>query len=291
MDLQALQRARQALVNAYQDCALCPRRCHVNRLGEKTGFCRQEGMAKVGSVSPHFGEEACLVGGKGSGAVFFSGCTLRCLYCQNYCLSHLDEGEEMEVEELASQFLMLQALGCHNLNLVTPTHFLPSILEALHLAARRGFNLPLVYNCGGYEAVETLRWLEGVVDIYMPDIKYMDETAAKAYSAAPHYPEVVCAALKEMHRQVGDLALDDRGLARRGLLVRHLVLPEGMAGTAETARFLSQEISSRTAINLMAQYRPAYQAFQNPPLSRRPSAEELAEAQRICRAAGLQRFL
>ena len=209
----------------------------------------------VSSYGPHFGEEAPLVGSHGSGTIFFTYCNLRCIFCQNYTISQLGEGDAIDREELARIMLSLQAMGCHNINLVSPTHVVPYILDALELAAGIGLYLPLVYNSGGYDSVETLELLDGIVDIYMPDMKYSDEETAEQLSGIKDYPRLNRAAVKEMHRQVGDLKLDEQGVAQCGLLVRHLVLPHNLAGTREVVRFLAQEVSSNTYLNIMAQYR------------------------------------
>jgi len=279
-----------ALYELMRECRLCPRRCGVNRLEGETGFCRTGAKPVVSSWGPHFGEERPLVGRYGSGTIFFTYCNLGCLYCQNWTISHLGEGEETTVERLSSIMLMLQSQGCHNINLVTPTHQTPMIVEAIFLAKEKGLEIPIVYNCGGYESLETLRLLEEIIDIYMPDIKYMSEEYAKRYSFAPDYPEVVKIAVKEMHRQVGDLIIDKRGIAVKGLLVRHLVLPNNIAGTEEVVRFIAEEISKDTYINIMDQYRPCYKAFEHPELSRRISQKEYDDAIKAALRAGLRRI-
>jgi len=271
-------------------CDLCPRHCQANRLGGELGKCRTGRRAVVSSFGPHFGEEAPLVGRAGSGTIFFSHCNLRCQFCQNYAISQLGEGMEVGAEDLARMMLSLQARGCHNINLVSPTHVVAQVLEALELAAARGLELPLVYNTGGYDSVETLKLLEGVVDIYMPDMKYANEELAWKYSGIHRYPEVNRQAVKEMHRQVGDLELDERGVAVRGLLVRHLVLPGGLAGTAEVVRFLAREISPNTYLNIMAQYHPCYNAWRYPELSRPITRGEFQEALRLAQGQGLERL-
>jgi putative pyruvate formate lyase activating enzyme len=271
-------------------CTLCPRRCKVNRLKGELGFCKTAGQAIVASYGAHFGEEAPLVGIRGSGTVFFSRCNLRCIFCQNFDISHLGAGEAITPEFLAFIFLALQKDGCHNINLVTPSHMVPFILKALVLAAREGLTLPLVYNTGGYDAVSTLRLMEGVVDIYMPDFKYWDAEVAKRLSGAADYPEAARAAIKEMHRQVGDLTIGPGGIATRGVLVRHLVLPKGLAGTGRCMRFLAEEISRNTYVNVMAQYRPCGTAGGHPPLDRRITPAEYAEAVDLAREAGLARL-
>ncbi len=270
-------------------CVFCGRQCRVDRY-EMVGACRTGVRARVSSYGPHFGEEDPLRGFRGSGTIFFAWCNLNCQYCQNYDISQLGHGREVEPEDIAAMMLALQAQGCHNINFVSPTHVLAPILEAVLIAAEAGLNIPLVWNTGGYDSLEALALLDGVVDIYMPDMKYADEEIAYRYSRVRNYPAVNQAAVKEMHRQVGDLVLDDRGIALRGLLVRHLVLPGGLAGTAEIARFLAEEVSRDTYINVMDQYRPCYRAYENPPLDRPITAREHAAAVEAARAAGLHRF-
>ena len=244
----------------------------------------------VSSYGPHFGEEAPLVGSHGSGTIFFTYCNLRCIFCQNYTISQLGEGDAIDREELARIMLSLQAMGCHNINLVSPTHVVPYILDALELAAGIGLYLPLVYNSGGYDSVETLELLDGIVDIYMPDMKYSDEETAEQLSGIKDYPRLNRAAVKEMHRQVGDLKLDEQGVAQCGLLVRHLVLPHRLAGTREVVRFLAQEVSTNTYLNIMAQYRPSYQAFDIPLLSRPVNRQEFYEAIDLAHQQGIDRL-
>lgn len=271
-------------------CRLCGRRCQVNRLQGEEGKCRTGSKARVSSFGPHFGEEAPLVGQRGSGTIFFAYCNLRCVYCQNFTISQLGEGYEVEADDLANMMLSLQRRGCHNINLVSPTHVVPQILAALEVAAGRGLVLPLVYNTGGYDSLETLELLDGLVDIYMPDMKYSDDMTGQRLSDVVDYPAVNRAAVKEMHRQVGDLEVDDNGVAVRGLLVRHLVLPHDLAGTAETARFLAEEISPNTYLNVMAQYRPYYRAREFRQLSRRINPKEYREALEMALSAGLLRL-
>jgi Uncharacterized Fe-S protein PflX, homolog of pyruvate formate lyase activating proteins len=271
-------------------CTVCPRPCGVNRIEGQVGKCRTCSEAMVSSCGPHFGEEAPLVGRYGSGTIFFTNCNLRCLFCQNYSISQLGEGEKVNKEELAYMMLSLQFKGCHNINLVSPTHVVPQILEALEIAVESGLHLPLVYNTGGYDSLETLRILDGIIDIYMPDMKYSDEETAKELSGIENYPPVNRAAVKEMHRQVGDLQIRQDGVAQRGLLVRHLVLPNGLAGTKEVVNFISGEISPDTYINIMAQYRPCYKAFEIPSLARQISTTEFYEALALARQAGLTRL-
>ncbi len=272
------------------NCSLCPRACHVDRTAGKYGVCRTGVKPFVSSWGPHFGEERPLVGSRGSGTVFFGNCNLGCLFCQNYTISHLGEGSEISVGRLAEIMLELQAIGCHNINLVTPTHQMPAILRALYSAAEQGLALPLVYNCGGYESLNAIKLLEGVVDIYMPDFKYADPQMSLTYSKAKDYPAVAKAVIKEMHRQVGDLIMDKSGVALRGLLLRHLVLPGGIAGTREVVRFIADEISKNTYVNIMDQYHPCFRAFEHPPLDRRITKDEFAEAIKFAFQAGLRRI-
>ena len=273
-----------------EDCCLCPRRCGVNRLAGDSGKCRITSQAIVSSYGPHFGEEAPLVGRHGSGTIFFTYCNLRCSFCQNYTISQLGEGSAMKTEELARIMLSLQASGCHNINLVSPTHVVAYILDALNLATSMGLYLPLVYNSGGYDSVETLELLDGIVDIYMPDMKYSDEKTAERLSGIKDYPEVNRAAVKEMHRQVGDLRMDEQGVAQHCLLVRHLVLPNRLAGTEQVVRFLAQEVSTDTYLNIMAQYHPCYKASDIPELARPINREEFYEAVHLAQQQGLHRL-
>ncbi len=273
-------------------CRGCPRRCEANRLAGETGECATGRQARVASYGPHHGEEDVLSGWDGSGTIFFGQCNLHCVFCQNFDISHGADVPAIPASRLAATMLELQERGCHNVNLVTPSHVVPQILEALPLAIARGLRLPLVYNTSGYDAVETLRLLDGVVDVYMPDLKVWESAAARRYLGAEDYPEAARAALREMHRQVGDLRLDERGLARRGLLVRHLVMPGGVAGTGPALAFLASALSPDTYVNLMAQYRPAGRVSPATygEIARRVSAEELAEARAAARASGLHRF-
>ncbi|MGC9319355.1 MAG: radical SAM protein [Armatimonadota bacterium] len=284
-----LQRRAETARELLGDCTICPRECHVDRLHGVTGYCGVGRQALFSSAAPHFGEERPLVGAGGSGTIFFAGCSLGCVFCQNYEISHDRRGQEVSSDELANIMIGLQRRGCHNINFVTPTHVVPQILEALGRAIDQGLSLPLVYNCGGYESLSTLRLLDGVVDIYMPDAKYADPEVAERFSGAPDYPRVMRAALAEMHRQVGDLEIDEDGLACRGLLVRHLVLPEGLAGTAEIMQFLAS-LSEDTYVNVMAQYRPCYRAGEFPPLTRHITREEYREAVQAAYDAGLRRL-
>ncbi len=272
-------------------CRLCPHRCGVHRLDGERGKCRLDAETLVASASPHFGEETPLVGQGGSGTIFFSSCNMACVFCQNYEISHFARGDALTAEQLAGVMLRLQRLGCHNINLVTPTHVVHAIVRALAIAAPRGLCIPLVYNCGGYESVETLRLLDGVIDIYMPDIKYSSNEEALRYSGAKDYWDRARDAVREMHRQVGDLQIDARGVARRGLLIRHLVMPGNLAGTARVVEFIANEISRDSYVNVMDQYHPCYKASRIPELSRPPTRSEYLQSVGEARGAGLSRGL
>ncbi len=290
------ERARVAYQH-LEHCDLCAHHCGVNRRdppqsprtqGEiKGAVCRTGERAVVSSYNPHFGEESPLVGHGGSGTIFFAWCNLRCQYCQNYEISQLGEGQEVEPEELAAMMLRLQAIGCHNINFVSPSHVVAPILAATLIAAPAGLRVPIVYNTGGYDSPDALALLDGVVDIYMPDVKYADAEIARKYSKIRDYPAINRAAVKEMHRQVGDLQIDERGVATRGVLVRHLILPNDRAGTRETLRWLAEEISPHTYLNLMDQYRPCYKANDYPELNRRITREEFARAAQWAEDFGL----
>ena len=271
-------------------CTLCPRQCKVSRTEGEIGFCGVGELPVVSSVGPHFGEESVLVGRGGSGTIFFAGCNLGCIFCQNYDISHHRHGRETTIEQLAQAMLELQSYRCSNINFVTPTHVIPAIAAALQLARRNGLTLPTVYNTGGYDCLETLKLLEGMIDIYMPDMKYSDSDVAKELSSAPDYPEVNFAAVKEMHRQVGDLQVEN-GLATRGLLIRHLVLPQNLAGSFEIIDFLTEQISPHTTINVMDQYRPCFEAFSHPKINRRPTLKEFESVQRYAIKKGLNVLL
>jgi len=287
---QAGLAARVAELRAiYRACRLCPRYCGVDRFQEQRGVCGGTAVARVASWHPHFGEERPLVGRAGSGTIFFSRCNLLCDYCQNWTISHGGEGRHVSDDELARIMLDLQTQGCHNINLVTPTHQLPNIVAALETAAAQGLRLPLVYNCSGYEAVDVLRLLDGVVDIYLPDFKYMDGEAAARYSrGARDYPEVCAGAVIEMYRQVGGLVIDEDGVALRGLMIRHLVLPENKAGTDRFVQWVANTIGAGAYVNLMAQYRPAYRARLYTEINRPPGGQEFARALEWARDAGLR---
>jgi putative pyruvate formate lyase activating enzyme len=274
-----------------EDCDLCARYCHVNRHETIEGaVCRTGERAIVHSFCPHHGEEPPLRGWAGSGTIFFSGCNLRCVYCQNWEISQKGFGHQVEPEELAEMMCDLQNRGCHNVNFVSPSHVVAQILAAVWIAARQGLRLPLVYNTGGYDSMEALALLDGIIDIYMPDMKYGNCQMARQYSHVRNYWERNRAAVREMHRQVGDLIIDERGVARRGLLVRHLVLPGELAKTQTVMAFLSEEISSTTYLNLMDQYHPCYRADENPPLDRPITKQEYGEALTLAEKHGLRRF-
>jgi putative pyruvate formate lyase activating enzyme len=289
-NLESFSESVKKLWDRMNPCTLCPRQCKVNRREGQTGFCGISEKAKVSSVGPHFGEESVLVGAGGSGTIFFAGCNLGCMFCQNFGISHLRHGQEVTVAELAQSMLGLQRYGCSNINFVTPTHVVPAVAAAIELARKGGLELPIVYNTGGYDSVEMLELLDGLVDIYMPDMKYSDSAVADELSAASDYWQVNQAAVEEMHRQVGDLQVNS-GLATRGLLVRHLVLPEGLAGSFEIIDFLAEQISPKTTINVMAQYRPCYQASSHPKLNRRPALEEIHYARQYAIQNGLNVLL
>jgi putative pyruvate formate lyase activating enzyme len=253
---QLAARARE-LYAVYKSCRLCPRQCGVNRLKSELGVCRSTSRLKIFSMHPHFGEERPLVGRGGSGTIFFSNCNLRCIFCQNWEINHRGDGQLRSEDDLARLMMSAQEMGCHNINLVTPTHYLPNIVNALRTAIARGLTVPLVYNCGGYEPVEIIKLLDGIVDIYLPDFKYMESDMAEKYSSgATGYPERAAEAIAEMHRQVGELAVDEKGIAVRGLIIRHLVLPNNIAGTDKFVKWVAEKLTPSTYVNIMAQYRP-----------------------------------
>ncbi len=273
----------------YEACRLCPRECGVNRLRGQIGACRAPGATVVvHSHSPHFGEELPLVGRSGSGTIFFSNCNLRCVFCQNWPIAHEGRGRRDTDEELASRMLDLQRMGCHNINVVTPTHVMPNILAATRIAMKKGLRLPVCYNTGGYDSIEAIRMLDGIVDIYLPDLKFTDGAYAARYAGTQKdYPATAKAAIAEMHRQVGELETDDRGIAVRGLMIRHLVMPNRIAGTREFVRWVAGELTPSTYVNIMAQYRVAHRAFEYPSIARAITAEEFLEAMDWAEQAGL----
>ncbi|MEE9613367.1 MAG: radical SAM protein [Thermodesulfobacteriota bacterium] len=291
-----LQERVLALSDMMEECAICPRRCGVRRTeggGGELGVCGVGSLPMVSSCQPHFGEEPPLVGSAGSGTIFMTRCNLKCVFCQNYDISHLGQGAYVSTDELARMMLGLQNQGCHNINFVTPTHQAAQIVASLPRAVEMGLDLPLVYNTGGYDSVETIKLLDGIFDIYMPDIKYGDDGPAGALSAAPDYVEVSRGAVSEMHRQVGELVIDERGIAERGLIIRHLVLPGGLAGTKEVMRFIAEELSTESYVNVMDQYRPCYKAAESvdyPDMGRAVTGAEFDEAVGMAKAEGLTRL-
>ncbi len=285
------RRVEQAL-DELSPCRVCPRNCGVDRAADGVGVCRVGRRARVASAFPHFGEEDVLRGTRGSGTVFFSGCNLACVFCQNWEISQRPAGEALSAEALADVFLWLQDQGVHNLNLVTPEHVVPQVLEALAIAARKGLRLPLVYNTSAYDGPGSLALLDGVVDVYMPDFKFWEPASARRYLGAADYPEVARAAIAEMHRQVGVLKLGEDGLAKRGVLLRHLVMPGFLNETRAILAWVARALSPETYVNLMGQYRPAFRVGPDryPEIHRRPYPSELAEAFAAAREAGLWRF-
>ncbi len=281
-----IETARAILSN----CVLCPRRCRADRLANETGICKTGDRAVVSSIHAHFGEEAPLVGSNGSGTIFITHCNLMCNFCQNYDISHESCGREASANELASMMLSLQKQGCHNVNLVTPTHVVPQILSALEIAIDNGLTIPIIYNSGGYDDVNTLKLLDGVIDIYMPDFKFWDSAIADATCRAPDYPEIARMAVLEMHRQVGNLTIDKTGIAQRGLLIRHLVLPENLAGTRDIMKFIHDAVSPSTYVNIMAQYRPCGNAHKTPGLTRGITTEEFRQALQMAKEEGITRL-
>ncbi len=277
-------------LESLRSCAVCPRDCHVDRLADKFAVCKTGRYAVVASHFPHFGEEDCLRGLKGSGTIFFSGCNLRCVFCQNFDISWQLRGTPAQPQKLAQMMLELQEDGCHNINFVTPEHVVPQIIEALPYAIEGGLRLPLVYNTSAYDSMESLELLNDIVDIYMPDFKYWDGEMARKYSKAPDYPDVARRTIKEMHCQVGELVLDERGLAKRGLLVRHLVMPEDIAGTREIMRWIARELSPTTYVNVMAQYYPAGKVSEYAEINRRVTPREYERALDEAWRAGLKRL-
>ncbi|MBM7854000.1 putative pyruvate formate lyase activating enzyme [Desulfohalotomaculum tongense] len=291
MSITELKRRTRLAVEKLADCTVCAQHCHVNRLEGQLGFCRAGREAVVASYGSHWGEEEVLVGQNGSGTIFFSYCSMSCEFCQNCEISYHGEGRDVTASELADIMLSLQQTGCHNINLVSPSHFVPQILEALVLAVEEGLNLPLVYNTGCYDDLETIKLLDGIVDIYMPDIKFSDDQNGKKYASAPRYFTVAREVVKEMYRQVGDLQKDDRNIARRGLLVRHLVMPEDLAGSEQVVQFLANEISPDTYLHIMKQYYPAHRAGKYPELNRPVYNREHRWAVKKAKEAGLRRIL
>jgi putative pyruvate formate lyase activating enzyme len=272
--LEAVRKTNEALKDSLKNCRICPRKCGVDRTTGSLGYCRAGAEPIVYSYSPHLGEEPPISGTRGSGTIFFSHCNMKCVYCQNYYFSQLDKGEKVSAERLSRFMLKLQNEGCHNINLVTPTHFMPQIMTALELALKEGLSIPIVYNTSGYELPETIKLLDGVVDIYLPDMRYSANEAARIYSDAPDYVERDRASVKEMFRQVGDMSLDDNGVALKGIIIRLLALPEGVSGTIESLRFIKNSISPNTYLSIMSQYYPTFKAYSHSPISRRITAAE-----------------
>lgn len=284
-----MQRRVEVLAEILTHCCLCPRECKVDRLNGEKAYCQAGAEVMISSAFPHFGEEPPLVGSHGSGTIFLTHCNLRCVFCQNYDISHRGEGKRISSLELAQLMIDLQLRGCHNINFVTPTHFVPQIVAALPRAIELGLAIPLVYNCGGYESLEVIKLLDGIIDIYMPDTKFAREWEAASYCNAPDYPRVLQEVLLEMHRQVGDLMLDEQGIASQGLLIRHLVMPHGVAGTEEIMSFIARRLSGNSYVNIMDQYRPLYRAGEYPEIDRRITSREYREAIEIAKDAGLRR--
>lgn len=272
---------------AMRSCMLCPRNCGVNRIKNEKGFCRTGKICKVASSNLHFGEEPPITGHRGSGTIFFSHCNLRCIFCQNYPISQFGNGEYAAPKDLARMMLRLEERGAHNINLVTPSHVVPQFLAGLTIAAKEGLKLPVVYNCGGYDGLEALKLLDGVVDIYMPDIKYCEHEAAERYSGATKYWDAVRPAVKEMFKQVGPLVMDEEGVGVHGMLIRHLVLPGGLASSEKIFEFVATELSHEVPVNLMSQYFPAYKAVDDPILGRRVTRKEFNDAKETLHKWGL----
>lgn len=282
-----LERRVAAAWEMLAACRLCPRQCGVDRTAGETGVCRAGLEPMVSSFNDHHGEEPPISGHHGSGTIFMTNCNLKCVFCQNYPISQLGNGAEVTCERLAEMCLALQQRGCHNINFVSPTHYMPQILKAIWIAARRGLHIPIVYNCGGYESLDALRLLEGVVDIYMPDIKYGTDEFSEKYSSAPDYATYNRAALREMYRQAGPLRMDENGVAERGLIIRHLVLPNGISRSEKAFEFIANELGTDVFMSIMQQYFPAHKAPAIPEMSRRVSDEEYDAAVDAAHRCGL----
>jgi len=280
----------EKLFKILESCEICPRKCKVNRLKGEEGFCKLKYLPKISAFHPHFGEEKVLVGKYGSGTIFLTSCNLACVYCQNYEISQLRIGKEVSFEKLADIILELQKMGCHNINFVTPTPQVPQIVRSVYLAVKKGLKIPLVYNTSSYDLPETLKILDKIFDIYMPDVKYSDDKIALKFSQCQNYFEIMKGAVKEMHSQVGDLILDKEGIAKRGLLVRHLVLPNNLAGSEKIFQFLAKEISKNTFLNIMDQYYPTFRAFEYPEISRKITEDEFKRAISLAKKFGLKRI-
>lgn len=284
------KRRSRILKDMLANCVLCPHQCQVNRLKGEKGFCRTLNNVILSGTEVHLGEEAELVGDHGSGTIFFSNCNLKCVFCQNYEISHCGEGYPVSPQELAKSMLSLQETKCHNINLVSPSHIIPQIVEAIYIAAQNGLNIPIVYNSGGYDLIDSLKLLDGIIDIYMPDIKFSDDKAGFKYLGVKDYYKITTKAIKEMYRQVGNLKTNTKNIAIKGLLIRHLVFPQNLAGTEKIMRFIREEISSDTYINIMAQYYPAYKAIAYPELNRGITREEYRDVINIAKSTGLNRY-
>lgn len=289
ISLRELRHRAEQLIDLLKECVVCPRECRARRTEGRHGVCRSTDEIIIASSGPHYGEEPPLVGFRGSGTVFFSSCTLKCLYCQNYDISHERYGKKISTRQLAEIMLSLEQSGCHNINLVTPTHVTSQIVGALVIAVEKGLSVPIVYNCGGYESVRTLRLLDDIIDIYMPDIKYSNDEYSRKYSGVKNYWEIVRLAITEMQRQVGDLSFDDYGIATRGLLIRHLVLPNQIAGSKAVLEFIARDVSHDAYVNIMDQYRPMYRAHRYPELSRPTTSKEYREVVEYACRVGLHR--
>jgi len=286
-----LTKREQALWQIFKKCKLCPRKCEVNRLAGENKICRATNKLRVHSAGAHFGEEKPLVGEHGSGTIFFSNCNLHCCFCQNWEINHRGDGSDISHKKLAETMLGLQERGCQNINLVTPSHVIPHVVRALRIAISRGLRLPLVYNTGGYDKLDTLKLLDGIIDIYMPDFKFQDSKVSYKYcEEAKDYPEVAAAAIEEMHRQVGELTVDAKGIARRGVILRHLVMPNNLAGTDKFVKWVASKLSKNTYVNLMAQYHPEHKAFDYTEIARRITAKEWKQAVDWAKLAGLKRL-
>ncbi|WP_242837252.1 radical SAM protein [Alkaliphilus transvaalensis] len=270
-----------------ENCVLCPHQCQVNRLSGEPGYCKTLKKVVVSGADPHFGEEPELVGRYGSGTIFFSHCNLKCVFCQNYEISHCGEGQEITNQQLAEVMLSLQKKGCHNINLVSPGHIIPQIVESIFIAAQKGLNIPIIYNTNGYDLTDSLKLLDGVVDIYMPDIKFADNDLAMKYLGVKSYFTIAQAAIKEMYRQVGSLKTNEKNIAYEGLLIRHLVMPENLAGTEKIMKFIADDLSKNTYVNIMPQYYPAYKAFDYTELNKRVTKDKFCDALKTAERAGL----
>lgn len=277
------------LESRLNPCVLCPRTCRANRMADELGYCRAPYEIYISSAFSHFGEEAPLVGINGSGTIFLTHCNLKCIFCQNYEISIYGEGTPCSYEKLATLMVELQKRGCHNINFVTPTHYVPQILKALSIAIDNGLSIPLVYNCGGYESIEVIKLLDGIIDIYMPDIKFLSGELSQRFCKAQDYPQVVRDVIKEMQRQVSDLYIDENGIAKRGLLIRHLVMPSFEEDTKKILRFVRNGVSKNAFVNIMAQYHPCHKAGEYPEISRRITNKEYFEAIDYARTIGLIR--